>query len=243
MLSTVPHLTNSEFDEACVTLQRKFEERRNPVWISVDIIHQNETNFLRITKALETKPTTRNIESNDELEGVSDNGELELDEELSETDSEVFTSPSPTPLIHFDIILSPTYLVPTLYIHISDPLHRYPPTMSTLNTYLIPPEYRGQTDGVGVMGGVTIGDHPVTGRPVFYIHPCQTAGVMEEVLKGRMGTEEEEVTADEYLVMWIGALGGCVGLGVPLNLVGDEEKSSGWQAMIPVDELELRQEK
>ncbi|KAH9860684.1 hypothetical protein J1614_012016, partial [Plenodomus biglobosus] len=204
MLSTFPQLTTSEFNEACIQLQDKFQKQghNQHVWTSVEIIDHHDGKYVRITKPLKNVPSTpTSTDKNDDLD------------EIRDTDDQSLPAPIPSPLINYDIILSPTYRVPTLYIHISDPLHRYPPTMSTLHSHLIPPEYRGQTDSAGVLGGVTITDHPVAGRPVFFIHPCQTAGVMQATVG------EREVTAEEYLVMWIGALGGCVGLEVPLGLV------------------------
>lgn len=208
MLPSLPHLTAAEFNEACEQLQAAFKSKghKQEIWTSVDTIHQDDTQYLRITKALKTEPATPNIDDDDD----------EIDQ-LEEADNEALPPSPPQPIISYDIILSPTYLVPTLYIHITDPLHRYPPTIPTLHAHLIPPAYRSQTDSVGVMGGVSITDHPVTGRPVFFIHPCQTAGVMQEVLKGAMG--KGNVTPQEYVLLWIGALGGCVGLNVPLELV------------------------
>ena len=44
------------------------------------------------------------------------------------------------------------------------------------------------------------------------MHPCRTAGVMNEVMdRGRA----QGLCGDEYLVLWMGAGGGCVGLCVP----------------------------
>jgi len=84
--------------------------------------------------------------------------------------------------------------------------------MTTLYTHLMPPHYRAQTERVGVLGGVTVCEHPVTGRPGFFVHPCRTAGVMNEVMdRGRA----QGLCGDEYLVLWMGAVGGCVGLCVP----------------------------
>ncbi|KAH8633730.1 hypothetical protein IG631_12365 [Alternaria alternata] len=62
----------------------------------------------------------------------------------------------------------------------------------------------------------SIQDHPATNRPVFFIHPCQTAGVMEASL-------DRNVTADEYLMIWIGAMGKTVGLDVPLQLARPDD--------------------
>lgn len=56
-------------------------------------------------------------------------------------------------------------------------------------------------------------DHPATNKPVFFIHPCRTAEVMEA------SVSERDVTTYDYLLIWMGALGKCVGLNVPLSLV------------------------
>jgi ubiquitin-like-conjugating enzyme ATG10 len=58
-----------------------------------------------------------------------------------------------------------------------------------------------------------IQDHPATNKPVFFIHPCRTAEVIEASVSGR------NIDAHDYLLMWIGALGTCVGLNVPLRLM------------------------
>jgi len=101
--------------------------------------------------------------------------------------------------------------VPVLYISIRDPEHRYPPTMTTLYEHLVPPQFKAQTENVGVIGGITITEHPLKNRPVFFIHPCQTADVME-------ASVESVITADKYLTIWIGAMGKAVGLNMPLQL-------------------------
>lgn len=56
-------------------------------------------------------------------------------------------------------------------------------------------------------------DHPLTNKPVFFIHPCQTAQVLEASVGAR------DMCAYDYLIMWIGAMGKCVGLNVPMALV------------------------
>jgi ubiquitin-like-conjugating enzyme ATG10 len=58
----------------------------------------------------------------------------------------------------------------------------------------------------------SVQDHPVTNKPVYFIHPCQTAEVMQASVGDR------PVDAAEYLMIWMGALGKCVGLNVPLAL-------------------------
>lgn len=56
-------------------------------------------------------------------------------------------------------------------------------------------------------------DHPVTNKPVFFIHPCRTAEVMEACFGGR------NIASYDYLLMWIGTLGNCVGLNIPMGLI------------------------
>jgi ubiquitin-like-conjugating enzyme ATG10 len=58
----------------------------------------------------------------------------------------------------------------------------------------------------------------MSNRPVFFIHPCQTAEVMEASIG------KKDVTAEEYLMVWIGALGKCVGLNIPLALMQEDEQ-------------------
>ena len=55
-------------------------------------------------------------------------------------------------------------------------------------------------------------NHPITDFPSFFIHPCNTAEAMRELLGGR------DVKALEYLLIWLGLVGSCVGLFVPKEL-------------------------
>jgi hypothetical protein len=61
-------------------------------------------------------------------------------------------------------------------------------------------------------------DHPATNRPVFFIHPCQTAEVMAASVGG------QNITAYDYLLIWVGALGKFVGLDVPMSLIDTSQK-------------------
>ena len=148
MLSTFPHLTTSEFDEACSSLIARFSQRdhEQDEWQAVEIICQYETRYLRVKKTLpNATPTAR---------GASDEDE---DDELDEDDDEALETCAETQtLIHYDIFLSPVYRTPVLYINISDPQHRYSPTMATLYSHLIPSYFKAQAENGGVIGGVSI---------------------------------------------------------------------------------------
>jgi len=210
-LSAFPSLTTSEFEAACKNLSNVFHQRGHMQkdWQEVELVRHHDTTYLSVTRLLQHNVgATKKAEHEDEEDEINDEHEEQDDAALQ---------PTPLPsLIHYDILLSPTYRVPVLYFHIQDSLHRYPPTMKTLYEHLIPPHFTPQTESGGVIGGLSIQDHPVTSRPVFFIHPCHTADVMAASVGDR------QVTEVEYLTMWIGALGGCVGLNVPLALVHGE---------------------
>jgi ubiquitin-like-conjugating enzyme ATG10 len=205
MLSAFPHLTGSEFEDACSCLVRRFQSGGSAQndWLSVEKLNRNEISYLRIITPLLSRAES----------SVDHEDEPDCDE-VTEDDEEVLVEPTtPQPITNYDIVLSPTYLVPVLYISIQDTQHRHPPTMSTLYEHLVPAQFKAQTENVGVMGGITITEHPVIGKPVFFIHPCRTAEVMEaSIERGR------KVTAEEYLMVWIGSLGKSVGMNVPLAL-------------------------
>lgn len=61
-------------------------------------------------------------------------------------------------IVVYDTVLSPVYQVPVLYFGIQDPLHRYPPTMTTLYDHLVVPHFRPQTQdtSTGVIGGISM---------------------------------------------------------------------------------------
>ncbi|KAF1838356.1 hypothetical protein BDW02DRAFT_517158, partial [Decorospora gaudefroyi] len=203
MLSAFPQLTESEFADACSGLLHMFRRRGSVQqdWVSVEPHRQNATAYLRITTHLATRADSPPDGSDDQV----------AEEEEDEDEEALCDMVAPSAAVHYDILLSPVYCVPVLYVSIHDNLHRYAPTMTTLYKHLVPPQFKAQTADVGVMGGITITDHPATNRPVYFIHPCQTAGVMEASVDGN-------ITAQEYLMIWIGSLGKSVGLDVPFAL-------------------------
>jgi ubiquitin-like-conjugating enzyme ATG10 len=213
MLSSFPHLTSKEFERACSDLRQRYHKHCNGQddWQSVELVHSFDTTYLSITEVLPTDLTC----------SVGSSEHAPEQDELEEDDEEALDTLRATPaVLYYDVILSPVYSVPVLYFSISDPQHRYPPTMDVLYKYLIPPEFKAQAEKAGLLGGVTINDHPITGRPVFFIHPCQTAEVMEASVGKR------NVAPEEYLITWIGALGKCVGLDVPLALMQQDDSKT-----------------
>lgn len=122
-------------------------------------------------------------------------------------------------LIDYDIIHSPTYQVPVLYLTC-----RHPPPLSSSTTtsktfplesifnLVVPQSHRAGLLAVGEVGALSATDHPVTNLPCLFIHPCRTSEAMGEILA------ERDVSPEEYLMTWLGLVGKSAGLSVPLAL-------------------------
>lgn len=52
----------------------------------------------------------------------------------------------------------------------------------------------------------------MTNLPCYFIHPCNTAQAMQDIIGKR------KVSNVEYLMIWIGLVGGSVGLYLPKEL-------------------------
>ena len=117
----------------------------------------------------------------------------------------------------YDIIHSPSYQVPVLYVTFQQqPLDqgRGRSILSPEEVYdlLVPSSRKTQMQAVGVMGALSTTDHPVAGKPAYFVHPCRTAEAMNAVIGGK------DVKPAEYLMMWLGLVGASVGLDVPIEL-------------------------
>ncbi|KAF1997977.1 hypothetical protein P154DRAFT_264711 [Amniculicola lignicola CBS 123094] len=205
-VSSFPHISSLEFETGCQHICTALERIKphNGGLISADRLTHNGTHYLSIARALPTSETqAKELSSSEEMEvAIEDN-----DNESSHPKGHHLDA-----VVLYDVILSPSYQVPVLYFSIKDPSYRYPPTLENLYTYLIPPEFKSQAENAGVIGGITITDHPFTNSPVFFIHPCQTAAVLEACLGA------EEATPVTYLLVWLGAVASCAGLSIPIDL-------------------------
>ena len=131
--------------------------------------------------------------------------------------------------MEYHILLSPTYQVPVLYLH----LHNPPPGTATgheaVADLLVAKHAKPGLTHVGVMGGLSMGVRtmpfkrsceltgskyqPVTNMPAYFIHPCNTPDAMLGV------TERRLLSAEQYLLLWLGLVGSCVDLYVPSELL------------------------
>jgi ubiquitin-like-conjugating enzyme ATG10 len=148
VLSAFPHLATKEFEQACTDMCRRYHRcgAKQVGWRSVEVVQSFDSTFLRITKELETGS------------GAADSQKDESEQDdVEEDDDEALRVIANIPaVVHYDIILSPVYRMPVLYFGVSDPQHRFPPTMATLYEHIIPSQFKAQTKTGGVIGGVTI---------------------------------------------------------------------------------------
>ncbi|QSZ30126.1 hypothetical protein DSL72_004646 [Monilinia vaccinii-corymbosi] len=117
------------------------------------------------------------------------------------------------PYVIYEIHLHPTYRIPTLWFTLHD-LSMDEPAFDINSVYrhLVPEEYKTQLRAIGVVGGISAALHPITDVPSFFIHPCQTKEAMENF----------DCPADEYLMSWLGLVGGCVGLWMPHEMARED---------------------
>lgn len=124
------------------------------------------------------------------------------------------TSVSDNIYVDYHILHSPTYRVPILYFQLRNlPSGLDVHSIDAVYEYLVPEQFKSELRDVGVMGGISVGNHPILGTTAFFVHPCSTSEAMEELGKDR------QVHAEEYLALWIGLVGGAVGLSEPLDRV------------------------
>ncbi|KAF9519351.1 hypothetical protein BS47DRAFT_1337112, partial [Hydnum rufescens UP504] len=64
---------------------------------------------------------------------------------------------------------------------------------------------------------LTRGDHPTTGAPCWYIHPCETSAAVKELMDEIVGDEWDETNPEKGLLRWFGLW--FMVLGSVLNLV------------------------
>jgi len=170
---------------------------------------------LRIDRAL---PAT-------ELEKVSKQDTPGSNEQaIDEDDDEIVIRPPPRAkseaLIFYDIVHSPSYQVPVLYITFTA---RALPTPAEMYDLLVPAAHRSAVDAVGVMGALSMTEHPITGCSAYFVHPCRTAEAMGAI-NGEVGLKPEQ-----YLVRWIGLIGQSVGLNIPVELAVTISPTGGQQ--------------
>ncbi|KAM0287672.1 hypothetical protein ACHAQH_000201 [Verticillium albo-atrum] len=81
--------------------------------------------------------------------------------------------------------------------------------VDTVFRRLVPDQYKSALRGTGPIGGISCDHHPLTGIPSFFVHPCLLGDAMAGF----------DCSKENYLMAWLGLVGGCVGLWVPKEMV------------------------
>lgn len=173
------------------------------------------TSFLRIVKRLSLISSL----SHDNV--IEETGVAAEDEEI---DTEALVRPviSSTARVQYDIVHSVSYQVPVLYITFKNLPADYRMSVDIVYNLLVPVQYKQQIRIVGIMGALSMTEHPVTGVPAYFVHPCRTAEAMGDIVRG------QSIEPARYLMLWVGMIGSSVGLHVPTTLVsGITSKISG----------------
>lgn len=141
------------------------------------------------------------------------------DTPITEADDEVLSGQirdARPPLVLYEILHSPSYRVPVLYIRFNDfsikGTRRSIPTLDETYDLLVPKTERPAMQQVGVMGALSLTDHPVNNLPAYFVHPCRTSEAMAAI------TDGTDVKPIQYLLIWIGLIGSSAGLVIPRKL-------------------------
>lgn len=143
-----------------------------------------------------------------------------------------YQRPHDTEFVVYEIHLHPTYRVPCLWFSIHGlPQHEPAFNIDTVFRLLVPDEYKEGLRGMGGIGGISadvshssiislssrkspysitfgLQHHPLTGLPSFFIHPCLLGEAMSNF----------SCNSKDYLMVWLGLVGGCVGLWIPKEM-------------------------
>jgi ubiquitin-like-conjugating enzyme ATG10 len=177
---------------------------------------------MRITKRI-TTPAKRVV---DESKGEVHEIEDELEVEIEDDDPEALIVQTTTAkrqdldrVVRYDVVYSPTYQAPVLYLTFAEAsTSKIIPLPSADDVYdmLVPQGFKTPMRDIGVMGALSMAEHPINGVPAYFVHPCRTQEALAPLL-GDTSHNAETEPAVEYLLLWFGVIGASVGLSVPVN--------------------------
>ena len=178
---------------------------------------------MRITKQI----ANRTAQAVEHSNGGIQESEHESEDELEDEDPEALFVPTAAAakrqdldrVVRYDVVYSPSYQVPVLYLTFAKastskciPL----PAADELYEMLVPQGFKTPMRDFGVMGALSMAEHPITGMPAYFVHPCRTQEALAPLLRDTSGETGSE-PAVEYLLLWFGVIGTSVGLSVPVN--------------------------
>ncbi|KAI4744595.1 hypothetical protein E4T50_05039 [Aureobasidium sp. EXF-12298] len=186
-VSAFPFLTADEFIEACTHVQ--------PL-LSDSALLADDFACLRVTRRLAAALVV-NADGQEHADS-----HFETPEDHDEEAIIKYSQNGSFVTVHYDILLSPSYRVPVVYMTASPPL-----PVSHFFDLVVPHHFRDAMRETGVMGALSMTDHPLTGMPAYFVHPCSTADTM-------CATKSGDIHVQDYMLLWLGIVGASVGLHV-----------------------------
>ncbi|KAF4581054.1 autophagy-like protein 3 [Ophiocordyceps camponoti-floridani] len=220
-----PSLDRAEFSTACHHLDRRYRQAtlgplrrqwRLRLCAALDHVFSIDgsyTTYVQITRPLEPMADCRDL--SDAMGRVSFEDHDGADADMigaEESDSAVIVKDSPrgdVAHVVYEIHLHPTYRIPCLWFtlhHLQGDEAAF--DIDTVFRRLVPDEYKSRLRGQGAIGGISADHHPITGVPAFFIHPC----LLGDAISGF------QCSLENYLIIWLGLVGGCIGLWVPTEM-------------------------
>ncbi|KJZ78386.1 hypothetical protein HIM_02424 [Hirsutella minnesotensis 3608] len=226
-----PFLGRDEFSEACHHLDRRYcRATLGPLrrrWklrlcTALDAMFSLDgkyTTYIQITRPLDLIADDGDISLDMGRVSISEMASqgalMEADQEMmdeEELDSAIIINgghDGDQGRVVYEIHLHPTYRVPCLWFTLSNlPADEPAFNIDTVFRRLVPDEYKSGLRGLGGIGGISADHHPITGLPAFFVHPCLVGDALSRF----------DCTRENYLMIWLGLVGGCVGLWVPKEM-------------------------
>jgi ubiquitin-like-conjugating enzyme ATG10 len=125
-----------------------------------------------------------------------------------------------TRVVQCDIAYSPAYQVPVLYLTFAERSGNQAialPSPDEVYNMLVPDDFKSPMQSVSVMGALSMAEHPVTGVPAYFVHPCRTQEALSPLLDNT-SPGAKPCRGTRYLLLWFGVIGASVGLSVPISV-------------------------
>ncbi|KAK6865766.1 hypothetical protein PG995_002294 [Apiospora arundinis] len=232
MYRNYPFLEKEEFAEVCHFLDRKYcQARLGPlrrqwrlgVHSGLDMsfgMDLGYATFVQISRPLEDTTNLGDLEATlnsftmaEAVDNEAMADDVAMDSE--EDDQELIKHPSKANFGHvrYEIHYHPTYRAPCLWFSLHDlPGDEVAFDIDTVFRRLVPDQYKDSLRRTGSIGGISADlasqHHPLTGVPSFFVHPC----LLSDAMAGF------DCPKEDYLMVWLGLVGGCVGLWVPKEM-------------------------
>ncbi|KAJ5948425.1 Autophagy-related protein 3 [Penicillium verhagenii] len=205
-LSAFPFLLPAEFESACRDLADRCTSAQSAGGWFIRPVSQTSPS-LRISRYMDVQTDFIPVDPHEAYM-------IRIEDEDPET--LIRTDLNPRLQVDYDIVFSPTYQVPVLYLALRWHHYNGPVGLDAIYRYVVPEQYQMELKSVGIMGGISFGYHPDSGAPAFFVHPCNTADAMTQV------ADAQSVTPGTYLLIWLGLVGHCVNLHIPRELVASD---------------------